>query len=134
MLWVNFRYFCNFNGLECILVVSKVLGLFNNFSSNLVILVFYGHFGLFFFTFQCCFNYLGDFRGILVILQVLGDFFFFFFLVILEVLWLFCSFWWFYVFWSIYRYFDDFRGILIKKISLGCILVVLEVLILFWWF
>ena len=67
MLWVNFRYFCNFSGLECILVVSKVLGLFNNFRSNLVILVFYGHFGLF-FTFQDCFDYIGDFRGILVIL------------------------------------------------------------------
>jgi hypothetical protein len=33
--------------------------------------------------------------------------------------------------WSIYRYFSYFRGILIKKISLGGILVVLEVLILF---
>jgi hypothetical protein len=31
----------------------------------------------FFFTFQRCFDYLGDFRGILVILQVFGDFFFF---------------------------------------------------------
>ena len=71
------------------MVVLEVLELFNDFRGNLVILVFYGHFGLFiflFFTFQGCFDYLGNFRGILVILQVLGDFFFF---VILEVSWLF---------------------------------------------
>ena len=67
MLWVNFRYFYNFSGLGGILVVLKVLELFNDFRGNLVILVFYGHFGLF-FTFQDCFDYIGDFRGILVIL------------------------------------------------------------------
>jgi hypothetical protein len=56
------------------LVVLEVLGLFTAFRGNLVILVFYGHFGHF-FTFQGCFDYLGDFRGILVILQVFGDYF-----------------------------------------------------------
>ena len=56
-----------------------------------------------FFTFQGCFDYIGDFRGILVIF--IG--FWGLFLVILEVSWLF---WLFYVFWSIYRYFGDFKG------------------------
>ena len=59
-------------------------GLFNDFRGNLVILVFYGHFGHFLF-FQGSFDYLSDFRGILVILQVFGVYFF----VILEVSWLF---------------------------------------------
>jgi hypothetical protein len=40
MLWVNFRYFCNFSGLVGILIVLEVLGLFNDFKGNLVILVF----------------------------------------------------------------------------------------------
>ena len=44
MLWVKFRYFHNFRG---ILVVLEVLGLFNDFRDNLVILVFDGHFGHF---------------------------------------------------------------------------------------
>jgi hypothetical protein len=108
------------------LVVLEVLRLFNDFRGNLVIFVFDGHFGHF-FTFQDCFDYLGDFKGILAILQVFGDFFFSHFrsfviiLIILVILY----------FWSIYRYFGDFRGILIKKISFGGILVVLEILILF---
>jgi hypothetical protein len=55
------------------LVVLEVSRLFNDFKGNLVILMFYGYFGHF-FTFQGCFDYLGDFRGILVIFQVFGDF------------------------------------------------------------
>jgi hypothetical protein len=52
------------------------------------------------FTFRGCFKDLSDFRGILVILEVLENFFKF----ILEVLGLFWSFWGFYVFWSIYGF------------------------------
>jgi hypothetical protein len=59
------------------LVVLEVLKLFNDFRGNLVILVFICILAFFFFTFQHCFDYLGDFRGILVILQVFGDVFFF---------------------------------------------------------
>ena len=55
-----------------------------------------------FFTFQGCFEDFSDFRSILVILEVLENFFF------LEVLGLFWSFWWFYVFWSIYG-FQNFK-------------------------
>ena len=55
------------------MVVLEVLRLFNDLRGNLVILVFDGHFGPF-FTFQDCFDYLGDFKGILAILQVFGDF------------------------------------------------------------
>ena len=74
MLWANFRYFCNLSVLGRILVVLEVLGLFNDFRGNLVILVFYGHFGHF-LLFQGSFDYLSDFRGILVILQVFWVYF-----------------------------------------------------------
>ena len=73
------------------MVVWEVLRLFNDFRDNLVILVFYEHFGHF-FTFQGCFDYLGDFRGILVILQVFEELFCHFrgFTVILIILVILC--------------------------------------------